>query len=123
MTPDEYLKQAYSVTSGRLGGSFEGWMLSNERTREEMEAYANAMKNGDRFPLPWINYDSGSQDGRNRALAAKHLGMKEIPVGIIPQKSTSEQIEEILKELETATGYKKFRLEAQLQRLRDEQDN
>lgn len=123
MSPDEYLKQAYSATDERLGGSFEGWMASNERTKEDVVRYADAMKNGDVFPMPWIDYDAGSQDGRNRALAAKLLGMEEIPVGIIPQKEPDERIAEIVKELETAKGYKKFRLESELQRLRDEHDD
>lgn len=122
MSPDEYLKQAYSVTDGRLGGSFDGWMASNERTKEDVVRYSKAMQNGEKFPMPWIDYESGSQDGRNRALAAMILGIKEIPVGIIPRKATDERITVIQDELQTATGYKKFRLESELERLRNEQE-
>lgn len=123
MSPDEYLKQAFSVTDERLGGSFNGWMGSNQRTQEEIEKYASSMKEGHKFPLTWINYDNGSQDGRNRALAAKIAGFDKIPVGIIPAKDTSEKIDEIIEELKTSKGYKKFRLENELQRLRELQNN
>ena len=65
MTPDEYLKQAWEVTDGRLGGSYEGWLLSNRVSAEERAIYVADMKKGDKFPLPYIDKDIGSQDGRN----------------------------------------------------------
>lgn len=117
MTPDEYLQQAYEATDARVGGSFEGWMASNQRDADDVARYADAMKSGDEFPMPYIDFDLGSQDGRNRALAAKAAGIEEIPVGIVPAKTAQQRIMEIRDELKGAKGYRKFKLESELKSL------
>jgi GNAT superfamily N-acetyltransferase len=122
MSPDEYLRQAYEATDARMGGSFDGWLSSNQRTTEEISKYSDDMSKGDEFPLPYIDRAAGSQDGRNRALAAKQLGIKEIPVGIVPAPTKIERIAEITKELEGSKGYRKFRLEEELKRLQLDAD-
>lgn len=114
MSPDEYLKESFKVTDGALGGDFQSWMSSNAVSKETMEGYAEAMKKGDEFPLPYIDYLDGAQDGRNRALAAKKAGVEKIPVGVVPDISDKEKIKIILEEMKTATGLKKYRLEQQL---------
>lgn len=117
MTPDQYLSEAFKATDGRMGGDFDDWMRSNARTPQDVTRYSEAMKNGDKFPMPYIDKDAGSQDGRNRALAAKQAGTEEIPVAIIPEPSISEQVKRIKDELQTAKGYGKFKLEEKLKAL------
>jgi len=117
MTPDKYLQEAFEVTNGRMGGAYQGWLESNARTPEQTAAYAKSLTEGDVFPMPYINYRAGSQDGRNRALAAKQAGIKEIPVGIVKELSPKQRMAEIDKELLTATGYKANRLQNELDRL------
>jgi hypothetical protein len=121
MTPDEYLKQAWEVTDGRLGGSYEGWLLSNRVSAEERAIYVADMKKGDKFPLPYIDKDIGSQDGRNRALAAKEAGIEKIPVGVVEEPPIDVRIEKLEKELEQASGYRKSRIESKLNQLKKEQ--
>lgn len=120
MTPDEYLQKAYEATDARIGGSFEGWMASNQRNADDVAKYVDAMKSGDEFPMPYIDFDAGSQDGRNRALAAKAAGIEQIPVGIVPRKTSAQRIPEIVEELKDAKGYRKFKLEAELESLKNE---
>ena len=117
MTPDEYLRQAFSATDGALGGDFDDWMRSNARSAEDVDAYAKAMQEGDKFPLTYIDFDAGSQDGRNRALAAKKAGAKTIPVGIIEKRPAVERIAEIKEEMKSAKGYGLHRLTEELARL------
>lgn len=38
------------------------------------------------FPLPYINYVSNNQEGRHRAVIAKRLGYKRMPVMIVTKK-------------------------------------
>tara|TARA_R110002167_G_scaffold127432_2_gene309060 strand:- start:3975 stop:7247 length:3273 start_codon:yes stop_codon:yes gene_type:complete len=122
MTPDEYLKQAWEVTDGRLGGSYEGWLASNRLSAEDRVSYVEAMKKGDEFPLPYIDKDKGSQDGRNRALAAKEVGIEKIPVGIIDEAPIATQIERLEKEItETTSKYGKHRIQKKLDALKEKQ--
>lgn len=104
MTPDEYLRQAWEATDGKMGGTYESWLASNKLTDADRAKYAQAMKDGDEFPLPYIDKYRGSQDGRNRALAAKEAGIEEIPVGIIEEPSVDVQLKDLRAELETTTS-------------------
>ena len=104
MTPDEYLRQAWEATDGKLGGTYESWLASNKLTDADRAKYVQAMKDGDEFPLPYIDKYKGSQDGRNRALAAKEAGIEEIPVGIIEEPSVEVQLKDLRAELETTTS-------------------
>ena len=117
MSPDEYLQRAYDVTDGRLGGDFQSWLNSNAVSPEKMQGYARDMAKGDQFPMPWIDEAIGSQDGRNRALAAKQAGINKIPVGIIEQPPISVRIAELKAELKTAKGYSKAKIEGRLNNL------
>jgi hypothetical protein len=75
MSPDEYLSRA-ARAMGQDPAEFSKFPMGN------VDEYAKAMKNGDKFPMPWVNEVAGSQEGRTRALAAKKLGLKEIPVAV-----------------------------------------
>lgn len=48
--------------------------------------YANDMKNGDKFPVPYIKYNAdgsfNGQEGRHRASAARYAGLDKIPVAL-----------------------------------------
>ena len=104
MTPDEYLRQSWEATDGKLGGTYESWLASNKLTDADRAKYVQAMKDGDEFPLPYIDKYKGSQDGRNRALAAKEAGIEEIPVGIIEEPPVDVQLKDLRAELETTTS-------------------
>ncbi len=113
MSPDEYLRQAFEATDGRLGGDYDSWLRSNAQDSTVAEKYAEAMRNGDRFPLPYIDKAMGSQDGRNRAIAAKLAGRNKMPVGIIPEMTTAEKIafarEQVAKHPENSYLGNKYR--------------
>ncbi len=75
MTPDEYLDQA-AEAMGVDPSEFRKFPMGDAKK------YADDMKNGDKFPMPYINKVRGSQEGRTRALAAKAAGQKTIKVAV-----------------------------------------
>lgn len=50
---------------------------------ERAKKYADAMLRGERFALPWIDYDFRGQEGRHRARALELIGVKFFPVMIV----------------------------------------
>lgn len=118
MSPDEYLKQAFEATDGRLGGNYDSWMASNAVEPATTKMYSEAMKRGDEFPLPYIDNALGSQDGRNRALAVKMAGGKEMPVGVIPEMTDDQALKYYTDQLENATSsYTKFNYQKKVDAL------
>jgi hypothetical protein len=119
MSPDQYLKEAWEATDARFGGSYESWLASNKRTAKDVESYAQAMRDGDKFPLPYIDKYKGSQDGRNRALAAKEAGIDKIPVGIVEEPPVDIQIKDLKDELDSTKSKRgRFRIQEKIDKLK-----
>ncbi len=96
LTPDEYLKR----TAKGFNKSVEE--LIQGRGNKYAEQYAEQMKNGIEFDMPYLDYSHKrfNQEGVNRAMAAKLAGIEKIPTLIVedtPQnyvyKSTVESKE------------------------------
>lgn len=62
-------------------GTYTPTRLSSGSGR--VEEYAERMKMGDKFPLPYINLIDNTQDGLHRAEAAQLLGIEKISVFVI----------------------------------------
>lgn len=121
MSPDEYLKQAFGATDGKLGGSYDSWLKSNRHDPQIAAKYAEAMKRGDKFPTPFIDNARGMQDGRNRALAAKLAGKKTIDVAVVPKLTPKENVAFYQAELNKATSpYMKYTLQQRLDAAKKE---
>lgn len=122
MTPDEYLRRA-AIAMGNT--TPEDIARFAERPMGNPAKYAEDMAKGDKFPMPWINEVTGAQEGRTRALAAKKLGYKEIPVAVaekyVPKK---EVVKEITKETKQVTEKKtlsdKTKVKKELTKATDE---
>jgi hypothetical protein len=50
---------------------------------ELVDQYANMMRSGVLFDMAYLDYDRKEQEGRNRAMAAKKIGISRIPVLIV----------------------------------------
>lgn len=87
MSPREYLERcAYEIFPE---GTMESTMGAvNE---ESAKKYAEQMKNGTKFDLPYLNYKDSGQEGRHRAVAAYMAGIETIPVLIIGKPSRKDE--------------------------------
>lgn len=82
MSPDEYL-QSLTKENGGVYDSVQD--IINRSDKDKYMKYAEEMRNGKTFPALSIMYDENGysgQEGIHRALAAKELGLKEIPTSI-----------------------------------------
>jgi len=84
MTPDEYM---YDVSKGFFLSTGENMQYVSDDNVIEI---AELMKAGDLFEIPYLTIGGKSQEGRHRALAAKSLGAKTIPVIVFRELSDSE---------------------------------
>ena len=71
MTPDEYYKEASKIFRRNSDRNTDVESLVRQRSNEYTNQYVEDMKNGDKFPLPYLNYADNSQEGLHRMLAAK----------------------------------------------------
>lgn len=77
MSPLEYLQRcAYEIFGGRATIESQINAGNDINTTE----YAEKMRNGLEFDMPYLNYSSENQEGRHRAIAAMKLGIEKMPV-------------------------------------------
>lgn len=76
MTPREYMDRcAKEVFKTPIEDSYDGI-----EDKDAIHEYAEMMKNGTDFDMPYIDVKNSQQEGRHRALAAEELGISKIPV-------------------------------------------
>ena len=98
MSPDEYMERAYRQIfkkPSKRGSAF----AEIPETSEKVTQYAEAMRNGEKFPLPYLDYTNAGQEGRHRALAAKMAGIDKIPVVVIDDATNPKSIIEDVAEM------------------------
>ena len=73
MSPKEYLERcAYEIFSGTMETTLNGV------DDEIANGYAEQMRSGVKFDLPYLNYRDSGQEGRHRAVAAYKAGIDKI---------------------------------------------
>lgn len=82
MKPSEYIRIAKTLLSKTWGRTTLS-RTSTSSGRDKIEFYAEKMKSGVKFPLPYLNYIDNTQQGMHRAEAALLAGAKTIQVAII----------------------------------------
>ena len=91
MSPDEYIERTYRQIFKKPTEKGEAFSRIPD-TKADVEKYAEAMRNGEQFPLPYLDYSAAQQEGRHRALAAKKAGIDKIPVVIIDDEANPKAI-------------------------------
>lgn len=91
MSPDEYIERTYRQIFKKPSERAEAFSRLSE-TEQNVAKYAEAMQNGEKFPLPYLDYSAAQQEGRHRALAAKRAGIDKIPVVIIDDAANPKAI-------------------------------
>lgn len=106
MTGKEYLEKC---AKDIFGTDYDSAVTNNAWvSQESVNAYAEAMKRGEVFPLCYLDYASHSQEGRHRALAfIKAFGENEkMPVMEIHKTNvTDEEIEDYCNRAYGGTDY------------------
>lgn len=75
LSPKQYI---HKIAMGFGGMTYEDALIAYN---EEVGAkYAQAMQNGEKFPIGHYTVDGGGQEGRHRCMAAMSLGVNKIPV-------------------------------------------
>ena len=74
MSPNEYIQEcATAIFNGRVtpdGLKSQRYASHDENGEHLITKYASDMKSGDKFPLCYINYANGQQEGLHRMMAA-----------------------------------------------------
>ena len=95
MSPLEYLQRcAYDLEDNATLES----IIETANGIDKIHEYADAMRNGEKFPILNLTYGSKAkrgQEGRTRALAAYEAGIDTIPVAIIGKPSANENISKV----------------------------
>lgn len=82
MSPSEYLQRcAYQVFED---ATIESTLAAIDESN--VKKYADMMKNGTKFDMPYLNFMSGQQEGRHRAAAAMQAGIDKIPVLVVGER-------------------------------------
>ncbi len=83
MNPEEYLIKAFKIHKSFLDDlQFEFYIDANVNF-ELVEEYKQRTLSGSKMPIPVLDYNSMSQEGRHRAVVAQQLDVDEIPVLVV----------------------------------------
>ena len=80
MPVDAYIKTAGDMLTSKWGSETKSRL---ETSGDKVKQYAELMKQGEKFPLPFLDFIDNLQDGLHRVEAAKLLGINKVPVIII----------------------------------------
>lgn len=82
MSPKEYLQRcAYQIFDS---ATIESTIAALDENN--VKKYAEQMKSGTKFDMPYLNFASSQQEGRHRAAAAMQLGLDKIPVLVVGEQ-------------------------------------
>lgn len=83
MSPEEYLRRSSQQIYGK--GSLESAIRGTSDAN--IQKYAEDMRNGVKYDMPYLDLARGEQEGRHRALAALVNQYDSIPVAVIPKSA------------------------------------
>jgi hypothetical protein len=105
MSPDEYLERGAAILRPE-GKTIQDVIAGRAKDTDYIDNMARSMQGGQVYAAPYLDYGSGgrgaSQEGMHRALAAKQLGMEEIPVMVLDSfKNPKSPYRSALNEMDT----------------------
>jgi hypothetical protein len=116
MSPDEYISKSAQIQGTNIAEQMR--MVEPEL----VEKYSQMMLKGTKFDLPYLDYKLNEQEGRARALAAKKLGITNIPVLIANNIETPAPTSQVATPIEE-TGLEVSQLQTNIEVAQQEYDN
>ena len=86
MSPEEYIKQSYIIQGYSDIVEFPTLLERYMRItidKNKVKEYKERTLSGSKMPIPVLDYDNISQEGRHRAIVAQQLDVQEIPVLVV----------------------------------------
>ena len=127
MSPDEYIKKASRLVGHGYYKARKKHIkeLEDHRSlaKSDIEDYKEKISNPEKeIDVPYLRYDRGNsgQEGLHRAIAAKELGHKEIPVKVYYSSGKDENINRRYKKL--GRSYLKAEAKAKEEREKREKE-
>jgi len=74
--PEAYIAQCAKIKGTSIKEQY------SDLDESKIQKFARAMDNGEKFNLPFINYNTGHQDGRHRVMAAKLHGCNFVNIAV-----------------------------------------
>lgn len=83
MNPEEYLLKAYKMHRDFIDDLEFEFYIDTNVDFELVEKYKERTLSDSKMPIPVLDYNSMSQEGRHRAIVAQQLDVEEIPVLVV----------------------------------------
>ncbi len=87
MSPEDYLRESYKLQNYNIDYLKYKFPLKYYIERsidpEKINEYTERTLEGSKMPIPVLDYNDMSQEGRHRAVVAKELGVEEMPVLVV----------------------------------------
>jgi len=91
ISPDKYLQESARIHFAEKDIKIDSKEILRDMAKVEasrvdkkyVNLYYQQAKKGSKMPLPVLDYRENSQEGRHRAVVAKKLGLKKIPVLVV----------------------------------------
>jgi len=105
MSPKEYMERcAYEVfPRGTMETTLRA--IDDKLCRE----YAQKMKDGEKFDMPYLDYQSNGQEGRHRVVAAYMNGIEKIPVLVVGNPPSKEDLMTKKRKHDSSDDISRFR--------------
>lgn len=89
MTPEEY----YQECATKVFTTSSDKLKAQRRANDLVDKYAQDMKSGDKFPLPYIDYPNHGQEGLHRMMAAGNVWGWDTQFPVLVVTSVDDQVE------------------------------
>jgi len=116
MTPDEYFEGAAKI----FGQKYTTKQLEEQRSDSFTPQYVEDMKNGDRFPLCFLDYANNGQEGLHRMLAAKIAFGPDVKYPVLVVTPYDQELWDLWRLLDDIRNFERYEFKEVIKEAEDE---